>query len=98
MSFSVGAFETASGLAKEVAKATESRILEQLNEFVSRGLIVIEQGPVTFVRTVHDDKIELRQTINLKLKDQEYIEMLEAKVKHLSEENLQLITRFAGKK
>lgn len=79
--------------SKDVAARTESLILDQLNEFVSRGLIVIEKGPMSFVRvgdgpastpfTSSGHKIEVRQTVRLVLKDQAYIEALEKRVKEV---------------
>lgn len=68
---------TAEGVAKEIAKATEAHILEQLNDFVSRGLIVIEQMGPTFVQEPTDSRIVVRTAVRLRLKDREYIEKLE---------------------
>lgn len=69
--------KTISALAKE----KESAIMEQLNDFVSRGLIEIQETQPQFVRSELEDKIEVRQSVKLVLKDKEYIEQLEAKVK-----------------
>lgn len=71
-------------MADEIYKQTEALILEQLNELISRGLLVIEKGPMSL--TTYDShfsnvgdphKIKVSQTVKLKLKDQEYIERLE---------------------
>lgn len=77
-------------LNDQVVKHTENLLLEQLNDFVSRGLIIAEKGPMTMVRDPSNDKIVINQSINLVLKDKEYIESLEKQVKELSE-NLQKI-------
>lgn len=79
-------FISASDVAKEVSKKTESEILRQLNEHISRGLIVIEQTQPQFVSTPEDpNKIEIRTSVRLKLKDQEYIEKLECDNKNLKD-------------
>jgi len=81
-----------SDLASEVlTKATkhqEAIILEQLNELVSRGLLVIEQGPQTLVtsRSSQGDYVlDIKQSCRLLLKDQEYLEALEKENKELKE-------------
>ena len=76
-------FFTPQEVAKEISIQTENLILEQLNEFVKRGLIVIEQGPMSFVRNLNCDEIKIERTVSLVLKDQEYIEKLEAENKEL---------------
>lgn len=72
-----------------VAHHTEQLMLEQLNDFVSRGLIVSESGPMSFINK-QDGSVEIRQTVKLVLKDKEYIERLEHRVKHL-EERIEMI-------
>jgi hypothetical protein len=78
---------TASDVARAAAKQTEHLILEQLNDFVSRGLLVIELGPMSFYRdvTTPDYTLKISQSVKLVLKDKEYIEKLEAKNKELNE-------------
>jgi hypothetical protein len=63
-------------ISEKTAKATESLVLNQLNDFVSRGLIVIEKGPMTMMQTPFGT-VEFKQSVNLVLKDREYIEKLE---------------------
>jgi hypothetical protein len=75
----------ASDLCRETAKQTEDIILDQLNEFISRGLIVVEKGPMTLIHDSYLDKITINQSVSLKLKDQEYIEKLEGQIKDLEE-------------
>ena len=71
----------ASEIADKTAKQTESMILKQLNDFISRGLIEVQQTAPQFVMSYDSDVVEIRQSVNLVLKDKEYIEKLEAKVK-----------------
>lgn len=59
------------------SEAIENVIAHQLNEFISRGLIVVERTHSSLVRSATEDKIEIREAIKLKLKDQEYVERLE---------------------
>lgn len=77
-------------VVKDIAKQTEDLLMEQLNELVSRGLIVIEQGPMTLIEEARQPftsppghRIRLCQTVRLVLKDQEYIEALEHRNKEL---------------
>jgi hypothetical protein len=82
MSFnSFGYNEAASMLMEQTAKATEASILEQLNDFISRGLIEVQTTNLQLVQSADYGKIEIRHAVKLVLKDKEYIEQLEAKVK-----------------
>lgn len=72
-------------VARESARATEESILDQLNELVSRGLLLVEETKPTLYRSVDSSKITIEKSIRLVLKDQEYIENLESKVKNLEE-------------
>ena len=85
-------FTRASDLAFEVAKQTEESILAQLNDFISRGLLEIEMGPITFVSSDISMRVEVRQRVALKLKDKEYIQKLEAENKELRD----LIVKIKG--
>lgn len=79
---------TAIELATKVAKQTEAAIVEQLQELVSRGLLELQVTQPTF--TMNDDgKLHYSQQCRLLLKDQEYIEKLEA-------ENEKLKTKIAS--
>ncbi len=71
-------------MASEVAKHTENMILEQLNELISRGLLIVEKGPMSLTTCdshfsdIRDPyKIKVSQIVRLVLKDREYIERLE---------------------
>lgn len=71
---------------QQLNKNVDSQILNQLNEFISRGLIVVEKTEP--VLTVDENPyfpmdghpqyiVNVQQGVRLKLKDQEYIEKLE---------------------
>ena len=69
-------------LTKQIAEKEQERILDQLNELVSRGLLVIERQQPTLVTQMrnHNDaktRIDVMMAVKLILKDQEYIEQLE---------------------
>lgn len=88
-------------VTKDLLKQKENLLMEQLNDFVSRGLIVIEETAPSFIK--EDDlldpssyKITLRQTVRLVLKDKEYIEKLEAENKELKESVKQLEANIKG--
>jgi len=76
-------YDSTENIAREISKATEASIMAQLNDFISRGLIIVEHGPMSFTRNPLKDpyKINIEQTVSLKLKDKEYIEKLEAENK-----------------
>lgn len=94
MSFNVGyGFEQAAKeIIKESMRQKEIEILSQLNDFISRDLIVVEEGPTTMVRDPLSSKIEIRTSVRLVLKDKEYIEELERENKELKE----LIEKLKG--
>lgn len=64
-------------LAHDIHAATEKEILDQLNDFVSRGLIVIEMTQPVLVQDWNSHVIKVSQKVKLTLKDKEYIEKLE---------------------
>lgn len=68
---------------QDIMSQKESIILNQLNDLISRGLLVVEEGTSVLTYSEHSSKIELNQSINLKLKDQDYIEQLERENKEL---------------
>lgn len=87
-----GHAENIQSLISELAEQKQQLLLSQLNDLVSRGLLVVEEGPSSLVRSAHSDKIEYVQTIKLTLKDKEYIQSLESKVKEL-EKKLETISQ-----
>lgn len=76
--------KTMSEIQKKTATATEKAILAQLNDFVSRGLIVVEVSESFLTRQSDSSQLEVSQRVVLKLKDQEYIEKLEKRVEELT--------------
>lgn len=65
----------------------ELYIFRQLKELINRGLLVVNEGETVLTRNLENSAIEYSQTIELVLKDQEYIERLE---KELAEANRKL--------
>lgn len=75
----------ATEVAQHAAEATEKEISNQLNELISRGLLIVRtQGPV-LVQDGFSSKVSVRLAVRLELKDQEYIEKLEAENETLKE-------------
>lgn len=74
---------SASELSEEIAKQTEKAILNQLNDFIKRDLIHVKYGPFVFVREPDSATITYKQTVELCLKDREYVEYLEEDNKKL---------------
>ena len=64
-------------LSEKVAAETEKEIISQLNDFISRNLIEIQTGPLTFVQSMQTSTVEVRRSVKLVLKDKEYVEKLE---------------------
>lgn len=62
---------------EKLVKQKEELLLQQLNWLVSRGLLIIEEGPMSLVTTPGSYDIQLKQTVELVVKDKEYIEKLE---------------------
>jgi len=75
-------FNEASDIAREVAKQTEAEILTQLNDLVSRGLLILERTEPVLVEE-DNHKFTVRMKVKLTLKDKEYIEKLETENKEL---------------
>jgi hypothetical protein len=75
-----------SKVSVDLAKQQDSIIMAELNELVSRGLLVVEQTQPVIVKARDSDTLELRQKMRLVLKDQEYIQALEAQNKQLKEQ------------
>ncbi len=75
-----------STMANEVSNSTASAILKELNDLVSRGLLVIELGEGALV---HDysraNSLQYCQKVKVVLKDKEYIEKIEAENKELKD-------------
>jgi len=64
-------------LMGDLFKQKEAILLEQLNDLVTKGLLVIEETKPVLVQDSDTPKIILRQAVRLALKDKEYIQKLE---------------------
>ena len=80
----------------DLARQQDALLMTQLNELVSRGLLVIEKTQPTFVQSINSDAVEIRQQIRLVLKDQEYIQKLEQEVKELRDERQAIANAVEG--
>lgn len=69
-------YSTAMGFIRHAAEQTESLLLEQLNDLLSRGLLVVEKTEPVLIQD-STGKVQIHQKINLTLRDKEYIEKLE---------------------
>jgi len=77
-------------ISYDIQRATEDGILEQLNDFISRGLITIEITTPQLIQDYGSTKIRVSQSVKVLLKDKEYIETLEKENKELKD----LLTRM----
>tara|TARA_R110000851_G_scaffold261755_2_gene414288 strand:+ start:209 stop:526 length:318 start_codon:yes stop_codon:yes gene_type:complete len=85
-------------LVKKAAKHKELLILEQLNELISRDLLVVEETQMMLVRHQDSNDIGMSQKVRLVLKDQEYIESLESKIADLEDKVTGFEQRFEDMK
>lgn len=83
--FVTNAITSATDIMKLAAEQSEKVVLAQLNDFISRGLIVLESTGPLLTRSSDSDKIEMRYACNLVLKDKEYILKLEKENKEMKE-------------
>lgn len=81
-------------LVRKSAKHKESLILEQINELISRDLLVVEETEMMLIRHQDSNEIEMSQKVRLVLKDQEYIESLESKIADLEDKVAGFKQRF----
>lgn len=72
-------------IAKEISESVESAMLAQLNELLSRDLLVWESGQQMLVQDPTTNKLMVRIAGTLRLKDKEYIEQLEKENKEYKE-------------
>lgn len=73
-------------LQDKMASATDNMILQQLNEFVSRGLIAVETSNPVLIKSTRSEDIKVCQSVRLVLKDKEYIKRLEIQNEKLQEQ------------
>lgn len=62
---------------QDLARQKDQLIVDQLGDLLERGLLVVEQTQPVLVQSYDKNKIELKQSVRLVLKDKEYIERLE---------------------
>lgn len=67
---------------KSIGVQNERLILEQLEDLVKRDLLVIEQTEPVLTTTM-EGEFRIDQKVRIFLKDQQYIEKLEARIKTL---------------
>lgn len=77
-------------VTEDLLRQKENLLMEQLNDFISRGLIEIQETQPVIVKEVNllepdGFKLTLRQSVRLVLKDKEYIKKLEEENKDLKE-------------
>lgn len=72
-------------ITNDLYKQKDNIILEQLNDLISRDLLIVEETQPVLVRDFESNKITLRQSVRLVLKDKEYIEKLERENKELKD-------------
>lgn len=81
-------------IVEKVSKAREETIMDQLNDFISRGLIEVQIIGSQFVRSADSNNVVFTESVRLVLKDKEYIEKLEkenAELKEYKKEILRLL-------
>lgn len=67
----------------DLAAQKETVLMEQLNDLISRNLLVVEETRGTLVHDPLTQQVRLVQAVRLTLKDKEYIEQLETENKDL---------------
>ena len=83
--------DTLTKVAMDIQAQVEFNILSQLNELISRGLLIVEKGPMIITEippktNLHDfPQLQVSQSVNIKVRDQEYIMKLEKENKEMRE-------------
>ena len=70
-------FESLTEILDDLGKQKEAIILDQLGDMLKRGLLIVESTQPVLIKDEFSDKITLKQSIRLTLRDKEYIEKLE---------------------
>lgn len=76
-------YEMASDMAMKIAEAEDRAIRKQLSWMIQRGLLEIHKKEGKFLRLNDTQELVYEQEIELKLRDAEYIEKLEAELQGL---------------
>ncbi len=72
-------------IGRMIQHDTENIMLNQLDDFVSRGLIEVQMTQPVLIQEPMANKLRVVQSVKLVLKDKEYIEKLENENKELKE-------------
>lgn len=72
-------------LANEIAEKTQNSLLRQLDFMVNRGLLIVEQKEMLLTQDPHSNELNVNYSVELKLKDQEYILDLEKQIEVLNQ-------------
>lgn len=72
-------------LSNQITESVETELMSQLNDFISRDLIVIHRGPTILTHNPMTNKVEISTSCSLHLKDKDYIVALEKENKELKE-------------
>jgi hypothetical protein len=72
-------------ISKELMKQKEKVIMEQLNDLVSKKLLVIQETEPVLIQCPMSYNIKLEQKVRLVVQDSEYIEKLEKENKNLKD-------------
>lgn len=83
-----------SSVITDIMAQQQNIIIGQLNDLIKDGLLTIETGPAVLVHSEHSDRVELKQSIDIKVKDQEYIKTLEKENRELKARMNVLSTQF----
>jgi len=75
--------ESATDLARKATEGKDTEIRKQLSWLLSRGLLEVREKEGKFLRMENSGQLVYQQEIELKLKDAEYIEKLEAELVEL---------------
>ena len=73
----IDTYEMLNNAVNEIARQKDNQILEQLNDFISRGLLVVVQTQPIITRDYDSPIIKISQMVRLELRDREYMEQLE---------------------
>lgn len=68
---------------ERLAQQKEKMILDQLDDLVKEGLLVIEQGPMSLVQMAHNNEMIVAQEVKIVLRDKEYIQSLKDEIEAL---------------
>ena len=77
-------------LTDKISKSVQEEILGQLNYLVNRGLLEVQYGDLVLTNDATTNNVQVQRSVNLVLKDKEYVERLERENDKLIGENQRL--------